>query len=624
MAEYSIDNSSFVSILELNEVVKLCSGLKDSFVSLRFKNNVERIDVAFIAGLYLFYRENNVGFGLLGNGRDNRVFSVLTHIAEIKQALMRIQSIYDQDPGWISIRGISFSSRDRFTTPLFAPVLFIDDKSLMLLFKNKENLTTAAIESLKEAYINGLKSKRPYTIEKQYYSEIIEDHIVLRLYQNSPVHTFVYCIIHSIVQPFTNSSGLKQSMERIENMWAFTKQYVDGLFELAKNIVYHSQSGIGVISIGSYKTAKKDSRNLETYVFDYGARGIIPTMIHKLDLSLDEDRRDQEILTNNYKLKDFFAPGQSKRLTRQIRRDMAHIGLIHFISLVKANSGTFSISSFDSNQERDYYGEEGKAIGLDFGTNFYFSLPIVRNEDIEGVQTTKDELSITRDSLAAMPKIILIRERIKTIRLEAMDVVSRDDEQTLINQVSFNDANVDYYAIDFERINISASGLLRVLAVFSESTQKSVIVFNVITDVYSAMVMSNDYYFRSVQAAEGFEQVPYWIKDRAVLVYSRPQDKMFYFCDLLFGDDQTSFLCTNKIIHNTFPNYCTVTSDLSTNLAESDKDEKGNIQVSRTNGAVIPFFHQTTLLPFDLVLRNSNGNSLFDERLLMVIKKKMA
>lgn len=620
MAEYPIDNYSFVSIKELNDVLDLCSDLNNTFVVLRFLKSVERIDVAFIAGLYLLYREHNVSFGLLGSGKDNQVFSNKTHISEIKQALIRIQSIYDQDPGWISISGISFSSKDRFTTPLFAPVLFIDEKSLMRLFKYKEDLKTEAIETLKDECITGLRSSQPNKIEKQFFSEIPENHIERRLYQNSPTHTFVYCIVHSIVKPFTNSSGLQQSIDRIENMWAFTKQYVDGLFELAKNIVYHSQSKKGVISIGSYKTAKKDSRNLETYVLDYGSKGIIPTMIQKLDLSIEEDRMDQKILMNDYKLVDFFAPGQSKRLTRQIRRDMAHIGLIHFISLVKANSGSFCISSFDSNQKRDFYGETREAIGLDYGTNFYFSLPIVRNKDIEGVQTNNDELSISRDSLAAMPKIIPIRERIKTIRLKEMDVVSRDDEQALIDQVSFNDASADYFAIDFERISISASGLLRVLAVFSESTQKSVIVFNVITDVYSEMVMSNDYYFRSVQVAEGFEAVPYWIKDRAVLVYSRPQDERFYFCDLLFGDDQNAFLSTNRIIHNTFPNYCTVTSDLSAYLTDSAKEEKGY----RTNGAVVPFFHQTTLLPFDLVLHNSNGNSLFDERLLMVIKKKMA
>ena len=90
MFEIQIQNKPFVSIAELNEVINQCSAVSDELIQIRFSSNVDRIDLAFLGGLYLYYKDNLKRFTLVGNGSDNQVFSELTHISEIKQTLAQI------------------------------------------------------------------------------------------------------------------------------------------------------------------------------------------------------------------------------------------------------------------------------------------------------------------------------------------------------------------------------------------------------------------------------------------------------------------------------------------------------------------------------------------------------
>ena len=632
MFEIQIPNKPFVSIAELNEVINQCSAVSDELIQIRFSSNVDRIDLAFLGGLYLYYKDNLKRFTLVGNGPDNQVFSELTHISEIKQTLAQITLLYN-DIDWISIKGLSYKPEEALISPLFAPILYIDDKTLTEFFR--EDATTN-VEDLRKKYVGALISD-DNEVARTYFAEVPDGHILRRLMKNNAMHSFVYTVLHSIEKPFIKSDGLQESIDLINNIWNFTEEYVAGLYELAKNIVYHSRTKKGIISISSYGTEQKGTRDLETYVFDYGDCGIIPTMIKKLDLAIEEDYKDSKVLNDHYTLKDFFAPGQTRRLYRQIRRGMAHIGLIHFISLMKSNDGQFCISSWGTDQSRDFYGSVESDNVLKSGTFFHFSLPIVRKTAITGVPIVKTGEGFTKDSLAAIPKVLDLRKRIKTIHLEGEVIDTRIDEQNLMNQVSFDDKGVDYYAIDFNSIKITSSSLLRILASLSELTTKSIIVYNVDTSVYSMMVRSNDTYFRSIQNPEGLDTIPYWIKDRAILVYcyhkmpttdsagkESSEIHSVYFADLLYGDSFDHFKHINQTIQASFPNLFSITKEETPPLTDanvSDQEEKEEgIDI---NGTVSPFFYKLSLLPFDLVLSNKNGSSLFEEYLMTAVNKSM-
>ncbi len=611
----SINNRSFVSISELNQVLVSCLGTEDQFAEIQFTNNVERIDVAFIGGLFLFYRETSVRLHLKGREKDGKVFHSLRYTAEVKQLLAQFVLLYQVDSKWIRIEGLLSNHSDLFRTALFSPIIFVDENTLDSFFLTNNNSYFSILQrEYSQSLVNGRNQ-----LEKLYFSELTDNHILARLNENPPIYTFVYCILHSIERPFTNSGGLDDSLNRIEYLWALTNEYVSALYELAKNIVFHSSTQRGIISIGSYGTKELNSRELETYVFDFGKQGIIPTLYRKLDLSLEEDRQDKDIIGNGYTLKDFFAPGKSRRLFRQIRRGMAHLGLIHFISLIETNSGGYGISTEGLSGVREYYGNtEYSDHFLKVGTNFYFSLHVKKKEEIVGINVSDPTAAaLPKESLAAMPRVFEIRKDIETVVLKQMDVKSRDDEQAVVDQVSFSNENKHYYAIDFSLVTaLTAPSLLRILALLSERTYKNVIVFNISTKLYSRMVISNDTYFRSNQVAKELNgRVPFWIKDRAILVYSREKEGDPYFADILYGDDQSSFLHLNRIIHNTFPNYCTI-------AIENYPTEAGDNNVV-FNNAVNPFFRQSSLLPFDIVICNSSGSRLFDDNLTMLVNKPL-
>ena len=401
---------------------------------------------------------------------------------------------------------------------------------------------------------------------------------------------------------------------------AFCKRYVAGILELAKNIVEHSKNRQGIITIGSYAKDDDSGRDIEAYVFDSGECGIVPTMIAELEKSgnrTKQDEEDKDILESTedtYELKDFFKPGQSKRLFRQIRREMAHFGLIHFVSLITSNMGKCLISSENKDHKKEFYAiDDCEDKSLCRGTSYYFSLPMEKGMEPKG---TFDEFSrrpVTRESIAALPRVLEIEDSIKTIVLKPQTVITRSDEQAVLQQISF-DGDYSYYAIDFADIkDLSPNSLLRILVMISETTDRCIIVFNVETSVFSEMINSNAQYFSMLRDSQ--LDISFWIKGKAVLVYSKYETinkNRLYFADMLYGDNHSAFLGINKIISNTFPNYITIASTDEPALVDS--------YVDNVTG---PYFKQSTLLPFDLVIKNRDKEPLFFTNLRTLINKPL-
>lgn len=350
-----VSNQTFVSISELNQVINACSNRSNTTCAIQMSNPVDRIDIAFVGGLFLLFKERAIRFNITGRVNDGEVFSTTSnHKEEYYQCLSQLHSLYHDDVHWIRVAGVRAPEEDVVLTLLFSPLLLIDESSLYELFNNNEESIFSRVKTNYKLSLNNGGNK----LENTYFAEITEDHIFTWLDEHAPIYTFVYCILHKIGRPFVEKKSLEDALNRIEEIKSFTESYVAGLKELAKNIVFHSSTKRGIISIGSYGVDSHHIRDIETYVMDYGTKGIVPTMIEELSQDSKEDEEDRKILSDGYQLKHFFNPGQSHRLLRQIRREMAHLGLIHFISVVRSNDGKCGISSYSlDGVTRDYYGD---------------------------------------------------------------------------------------------------------------------------------------------------------------------------------------------------------------------------------------------------------------------------
>lgn len=608
----NIDNlTSTISVKEMNDILRMCTSGFGEECEVHFLRPVERIEIAFIGGLFLLHKEKKHRFILYGVGENDAIFSRYEHSGETIQAIAQIRffsEIYSINPDWISIKGIiEPTNQDIFITPKFAPVFFINKDLLVSFFLEYRDQT---IDQLRSRYVSNL-TKNLNSLGEMYFREKHENHIISILGTNPPVYAFVYCILHRIEQPFVRCSSLEEAKERILSLFSFTRQYVAGLLELAKNIVEHGETGQGIITIGSYAADDdKSERIVEASVFDLGNCGIVPTMFKKLRSDVQEDVQDREVIKSGYSLMDFFVPGQSKRLVRQIRREMAHLGLIHFVSLIKSNSGRCCLSSGGMMGLRDFYSIDCEDKTFCQGTSYYFSLPVRKGSRLDDFTPAIPSNSVTNDYLKVMPVVLGYREKIRTIQLPHLNVVNREDETKIIEAVSF-DSNERVFAIDFEGVTISATGLLRVLASFSERTNNHIIVYNIDSEVYSDMIDSNCVYFDSMNDVK---ETPFWIKGKAILVYSKLKGHSFYFADLLYGSSTSDFVNVNVIINNTFPNYCSITSDYH-EIQDSGIEETSPVRF---------FFGKSTLLPFDLLIQNQNGEPLFYTNLEMLINKDLS
>lgn len=619
-----VANGKFVTARELNVVLGEVEERNDQLIDILFKNEIDRIDIMFIAGLYLLYKDRKLRFRLSQEGvKKGIVLGGDNSFFELKNYLGHLDFLYGEtDPNWFT--SIKHSKSDAKAAHVYSPILFIDKDTLGCLFNGGNN---TPFEELKTRFIQSL-DKDLNTIAIDYFSETPEGHILNRLYFHAPVYAFVFSVLYEIESPFVKNEGkdkLAVAIERINRTWSFTVKYVSALKELAKNIVQHSNTKQGVISIRAYRPDENTDteRIVETYVIDYGTVGIVPTMIQEMkaecdkDLPAEEDLADLGILVDNYSLKKFFTPGKSERLSRQFRREMAHLGLLHFMSLIHSYNGSSWISTQAAGDPpRETYGDEIlKDASLDVGTNFHFSLPLSRHFSDSGGLINPPP-STTREAIAAMPHIYDLIDQIKPILLNQnisyvgtrFNVEDRDAERMLVDSIPFEKLDTQYIVLDFESIEFSPTSLLRVFAMISERTEKPVIAMNISTEVLSQMIDSNEKYFKTMDEVE---RVPFWIHDRAILIYSKLEGSDFYFADILFGNSPEAFFSINKMVNNCFPNFATIASDVVHEITDDhSKDPE-----------VAGYFEQSTLLPFDMILTDRDDTDLFSHNLMTLVNK---
>lgn len=638
-----------LSVEELNLVLE---NLKRNN-EITHMGDFSRVDIAFIAGLFLWYQKQirNVSWNKLSipftfDTSQNLHFEYYFYFKQI-ELLYGIK--------WSDIYHFPLLSDNTLdNTPLvstaFAPILFITKDTIIPFFFSKdlnENpeppVEVIKIVELRNLYLDRFKRKKDNgsKIEKKYF--VRKNSIISDLDNASSIEIFAFTILYEKIKPLRKiRSNIPQSSityDQINHLWKFTQEYCKGLQELAKNIVEHSSDKVGVITIRIYddlETSTEKGKLFETHVFDFGEKGIIPTLLSQTELKRDTDRvheriynSDLETLNGVYQLKDFIKPSAGVRLNQQIARSIAHYGLMKFYNLIENNNGSIVSSSISKEGKREEYKYPDKTIltSISYGSNYFFQLGFdPKAQEIKFKATS--ELVGSEESLKGLSELlqfnIINNENptpIKSLSNKTIyhyhvskfitNVSNRSDEEKLCNIFSsLNILSVKYVAINLDKVSLTASSLLRFLAHLSESYNQAFIVYNVSYDNYEDMRKDNEHLISTFH--ESTEHLPYWYDNKGILIFSKVKHKgnTFNFANMLYGQSNTDFQSINYIISNTFPNI--QVQDNCTQLIE--------YSIPR---CLRPLFYKSTLVPFDLLLCTEDDKTLFQTNLETLVSLEL-
>ncbi len=241
-----------------------------------------------------------------------------------------------------------------------------------------------------------------------------------------PLYHFIYSqLLSSKLLPGAfNSKNKEKIINILHSLWHYTKDMVDGINELAKNIREHANPPIGVITGRIYKEEKwlelkkgvegadnifdgylsslkenvKSGTGFSFFDFnvaDLGEKGIIETLKEKTEELVDAKysngpvkdlfSEDLETLNNcEIKLKHFLNPSLGNTLNQQSKKAIAHLGLLIFSNLIKENKGILRAGTKDNETFLTYLDNSSKdANTVPFGTNYHVVLPISAEREIE-------------------------------------------------------------------------------------------------------------------------------------------------------------------------------------------------------------------------------------------------
>lgn len=451
------------------------------------------------------------------------------------------------------------------------------------------------------------------------------------LLEKAPIYSVLFFLLMSsdLILSKITKKNIDDLSDTILNLWEFTKELAYGINELVKNVIQHTTNKVGAVS------GYIDENNcLRLNIIDHSEKGVLETLrlstkntytMFEKDDVLKKYFEDDVVSLNSgeYKYRYLFGANDDFFLNHQTKRASAHMGLLIFSKLIADNDGRFySYTNNDGNV--DIYGDVNINKAMPIGTGFEVILPVVksRNDKYRNIvspysQGKSDILSVerlldyneVRSDMADLFEENNDKDKLfYTIKVNKIYAEGRDFEKELYDRVFKSLSNVDILSfetsnaivcIDFDNVsNIDSSQLFRFLGKLEIYIPKNnVILFNLNNSIYQELLKVNKY-FVSLK-----DRLPFWNSDSVTLIYSYirlDREKKFYFTDALWGKSESDNVYINKLIKNNNFN-----SFLSDNDIANDYSEKRQV-----NDA---FFYQgVTLLPFDLLVKDSNGVSVFE------------
>ncbi len=564
-----------VSVNELNKVLQNNGKLSEL-------GTFSDVDIVFVAGVFLLYMQHKDNwtkiprfFNLTENDNawnHSHYFKQIDDLYGIKH-----EQIFDKFPN-------ANNSNANPVSKFFAPPIYITNKSIDYFFETQK--TNSRIDNLKQKYKNHFDISD--FVDKTYYSyknftqefEKYTTEIQKRLEKVSPIFVFIFIVTCKRLAAKENRI-FEETKDYIEKIWQFTRNYTNGLRELAKNIVEHSgqgkNDGQGMITIRAYSGKNNDNEKikvLETHVFDYGEKGIYETLKqntekNKTDNKDDAYKQDFNTLINSqnkYTLKDFIEPiDNQKFLLQQFYREMAHYGLMNFKDMIEQYDGKIIASSLreENENKREQYvfskysitNEGINECDIKKGTSYYFEMPFIpslfeRKSEItqelsnqlavpallnlKNVEVVKYK-TINNDFQQEKDKKYLIDFKVldSLIKIDSCKIENRDIENDVCNDI-INKLNSSYIAkfknnciaIDFDGVILNKSNLLRILARLSREKLSDFIVYNIDCNEFIGLVKDNEQWFKNVQDKWNYIDnkkidTSYWLKDKSILFFTK-------------------------------------------------------------------------------------------------------
>jgi hypothetical protein len=672
-----MDNDNILSITELNNLLdgkqdRSFSGLRNGRRDFYLGKEIAWVDIAFVAGLLLFYEEEknekwrkiDINYTMKEDKNKRNSFALRTYFRQYKK-------LYGTDWNAPFARFSYLSSQnddgDLFSRQ-FAPILYITEKTIGPLFGkttgDPDPIFRSNLELVKKEYDavfdidNFLKrfTKTTKSTISTYRKEFVD-----KLNRSSPLFSFVFIVAayNLVIAHKSDFKYFPTFKKYIEKLWQFTEDFVSGLYELAKNIVEHSGNiagkGQGMITIRAYYDGEEnEGRVFKTHVFDYGRKGIIPTLIEDTDKKCKEldnlykesnkldKKRFKEVLAcyeadqyrfrnAPYELRQFI---EAHDLGQQLFRHTSHYGIDRLNRLIKSPiNGEIWVAS-QGQCNRDYYGNDAAKYTLNEGTHYYLEIPFVAenfknvalrafhnpstaaldNEDSMKTLLDMNSEEVSLDLLSNKYNRLL-NNTLLIIKINGFEVskANIDSIYEYLHHLYTLESETNIIAIDCQYKIKDSSILLRFLSTLTFAYDHSFIVYNVDYDIYREMLEDNKSFFESRKQA-------YWHESKGILLYIKT-DKDFYFADLLFGEYKSDFQSINKIVSQTFPNTIAILEDL-TNLKELTNSDTGLTIPSNSNLFQL-FLHEKYLYPFDAILKDKNGRPLFLSNVTTILNNNL-
>jgi hypothetical protein len=293
-------------------------------------------------------------------------------------------------------------------------------KILSLFLAPQENLTDILSgERVFTGNLSSRKLKDGTTVydNMEYYAAV--KYIFFELMQKPLIYQLVFSTLTAsdLLPSALTLDNREQFINKLWALWHFTKDVVHGIKELAKNILEHSSTHIGIIASQiihkEYITDKdknccfkpllqafadsvyNDSTEISNYlniqVYDLGSEGIIPTLINssrELEKNVFDKSGLQKLVQEDINmleqdqvnLADLLHTDKAAQLNQQCKRSIAHYGLLTFSKLIIINRGLLVVGTQRRQGERQVAVlpqiEADKHIHIEHGTIFNVMLPV--------------------------------------------------------------------------------------------------------------------------------------------------------------------------------------------------------------------------------------------------------
>jgi hypothetical protein len=400
----------------------------------------------------------------------------------------------------------------------------------------------------------------------------------------------------------------------------------------------------------------KGVRNyLEIAVMDISEKGIIKTSIENWRETkvkeFEEDACELESMSPGEQITRFFRP-EGNYFKHQALRTSACMGLLMFSQLIDNNNGFFSVVTKDSSSDKAIYYKQCFLENIPHihetnfhGTKYDIILPVdlknvnpfVFHEEFYEIPKAKTFMEyIARSDINYVnDKTIIINKNYKDEIIIRQDQINFDntDENIPSNKRTWENDEAErlikeYLAFKEKRKilcldceNLTGNNIasfFRILAKVQENYAcKAIIIFNIFEEVFFSLFDYLKLYLN--------RNWRLWSETHFVLGISKDYAEPF----IIGGRNKEDCLCLNQYLENYYGATNTFINKIKDIIEKGGKYEFNSDRISELVGGN-PLFvtdedkSSYALIPFELFLKNKDGTTVFEKRVLSVLTNRIS